>query len=707
MRSIDIDVGGTFTDFVFRDDERVVIAKAPTTPYDLSVGFMNAVEEGAKKLGLTAAELLQATEVIRYATTVAMNQLIQRKGIRLGLIVTEGHEDMVIIGRGAQWVDGTRVAERRNLSLQWKPEPLVPRSLTVGASERVDSAGRVVRPLDEDDIREKIRQLVDRGVRGFVVSLLWSIANPIHEQRIKEIIREEYKDFHVGYLPVVLASDVLGKQGEYERTMTAILDAYLQSSLRNEISWTWDKLRENGYGGSFLLVHNSGGCADVFKTTASRTYNAGPVAGLMGSYYLARELGYRNVVATDVGGTSFDIGLVVEENVRVYEFRPIIDRWMVGITMLQTLSIGAGGGSIAKINRLLGNRLEVGPESAGSLPGPACYSLGGTEPTVTDADVVLGYIDPAYYHGGKIKLDSDRAWRTIRAKIAKPLGIEVPEAALAIRTLAEQNMASAIHREVNLRGYRPDDFVLFAYGGGGPTHVAGYMGDIPRAVLFPFSPVFSAYGSSITDIVHLYEKSRRMPFMEPGTMRPTEDYDSFNRVVDELIADAKKDLAAEGLDPDSALFSLELDMFYGGQVHVKRTASPRLFLREPEDVQAVYQQFEREFSESFSPLVVNPEGGVFIENFILRTTVPTAKLRLPVYSLEGKDPRASLKGKRRCYWGNGWYETPVYDLVSLRPGNVVQGPAIAESEYTTAVVPPDYSLTVDQHGLAVLTRKEI
>lgn len=704
MKSIDIDVGGTFTDFVFQDGQQVIIAKAPTTPYDLSVGFMNAIEEGAKRLGVSAAELLKATEIVRYSTTVAMNQLIQRQGPKLGLIVTEGHEDLVVIGRGAQWVDGTRVQERRNLSLQWKPTPLIPRSMTVGVKERIDSNGQVIRPLDEDDVREKVRYLVDRGARGFVVSLLWSINNPSHERRIKEIIREEYHDFHVGYLPVILASDVLGKQGEYERTMTAILDAYLQSSLRNEISRTWDKLRKNGYRGSFMLIHNSGGCADVFKTTACRTYNGGPVAGLMGSYYLAKEMGYRNVVATDVGGTSFDIGLVVEENVRAYEFRPIIERWMVGITMLQTLSIGAGGGSIAKINRLLGNRLEVGPESAGAMPGPACYNLGGTEPTVTDADVVLGYIDPNYYHGGKMKLDKERAWRAIQSRIAEPLGIEVTDAALAIRKLVEQNMASAIHREVNLRGYRPDEFVLFAYGGGGPTHVAGYKGDIPRAVLFPFSPVFSAYGSSIMDIVHLYEQSRRMLFMEPGTRRLTDDYSSFNRVVEELIAVAKKDLVAEGLDSEKAVFSLELDMFYGGQVHVKRTASPRLFLQSPEDALAVYQQFEKEFSETFSPLVVNIEGGVFIESFILRAAVPTPKPELPRYRLEGPSPEAALKGKRVCYWDGAWQETPVYDLPSLKPGNVVRGPGIVESEYTTGVVPPGFELLVDERGLGILSR---
>src|SRR3990172_1359090 len=351
MNTIDIDVGGTFTDLVLNYDGNTVIKKVSTTPYDLSVCFSRVIEEGAQSLGLQLESLLPKVDMIRYSTTVAMNRLIQRQGPRVGLITTEGHEDAILIGRGAQWVDGTRVAERRNLAVQHKPVPLIPPELISGVRERVDSTGKVIRPLDEADARAKIHRLVNNGARGFVVSLLWSFANPAHERRIKEIIREEYKDFHLGSAPVVLSSEVLGKLGEYERTMTAILDAYLQRAMQIELSAMWDKLRDKGYRGSFQMIHNSGGIAEIFKTTASRTYNGGPVAGLIGAQHIARQLGYHNVVTTDVGGTSFDIGLIVQDSVRNYEFRPIIDRWMVGITMLQTLSIGAGGGSIGWINQ--------------------------------------------------------------------------------------------------------------------------------------------------------------------------------------------------------------------------------------------------------------------------------------------------------------------------------------------------------------------
>ncbi|MEA2226904.1 MAG: hypothetical protein QOF04_534, partial [Solirubrobacteraceae bacterium] len=679
-----------------------------TTPYDLSVGFMQVVEEAAQVFGGTLEDRLGSIDTVRYSTTVAMNRLIERRGPRIGLITTQGHEDAVLIGKGAQWIDGTRLDERRALPFMHKPEPLVPRELIVGARERVDGRGVVIRELDEDDVRRKVRLLVDRGARAIVVSLLWSFVNPEHERRIREIVREEYREYHVGYLPVILASQVVSRLGEYGRTMSAILDAYLQRSMQIELSGTWDKLRDAGYRGPFFMIHNTGGCADLFKTTASRTYNGGPIAGLVGARDIARVLDAPNVVTADVGGTSFDIGLVVGDSVRNYEFNPVVDRWMVATTMLQSLSIGAGGGSIAWINRELGTRLEVGPQSAGSYPGPAAYDLGGTEPTVTDADLVLGYLDPENYFGGRMLLNKEAAEEAIRDRIAEPLGLGTIEAAALIRRLIDEKMSSAIRKEVTLRGYRPSEFVIFAIGGAGPTHVAGYMGEIPRAVIFPFSPVFCAYGSSIMDVVHLYEQSQRMMLIAPFTRTPAVDFAAFNAVVDGLVEQARKEVLAEGLPWESAVLSLELDMLYGGQIHSKRTSTPALRLESEDDVWRFYRQFEEEFSAAFSPLVVNLDGGVYIDTFVLRVTVPGKRVDLPAHPLQGADPSAAQTGTRRAYWpGTGDFaETPVYALGGLLPGNRLEGPAIVESEYTTAVIPPDRKLTIEEHGLGIIENRD-
>jgi len=706
MNSIDIDVGGTFTDLVLNFDGKALIKKVPTTPYDLSVCFSRVIEEGAGALGMKMEALLPSIDMIRYSTTIAMNRLIERKGPRLALITTEGHQDVVLIGRGAQWIDGTRVAERRNLAIQQKPHPLIPRDMIVGVKERVDSRGLVIRPLDENDVREKVRYLVGRGARGFVVSLLWGFLNPVHERRVKEIIRDEYKEFHIGYMPVVLAGQVVGKLGEYERTMAAILDAYLQRSMQIELSAMWDKLRERGYTKPLLMIQSSGGIAEVFRTSASRTFNSGPVSGLMGAHHVAKSLGYQNVVMTDMGGTSFDVGLVVKDSVRSYDFRPIIDCWMVGITMIKTLSIGAGGGSIASVNRLLENRVQVGPRSAGSMPGPACFNLGGTEPTVTDADLVLGYINPDYYYGGKMRLDKNRSVHAIREKIAKPLGVSVEEAAAIVRKIVNGNMASAIIKEVHLRGYSPEDFILFVGGGAGPTHAEGFKGDIQKAVVFPFSPVFCAYGSSTMDIIHVYEASKKLQLMAPITQELTQDYSPFNESVDALMQQARKDLEGDGIDPARAAFVLELDMLYGGQFHVKRALSPRASLHSAGDVQAVCEAFNKEFSEAFSPFVVNPEGGIFIESFILKAIVATPKVQLPKLPLERRDPGAARKGERPAYWPQtgGFQTTPAFSYELLRPGNVVEGPAVVEGEYTTIVVPPDMHFSIDERGLGILEK---
>ena len=704
MNSIDIDVGGTFTDMVLTYEGQTVIRKVPTTPYDLSVCFSNVIEEGALSLGMSMEKLLPAVDMLRYSTTIALNRLLERKGPRLGLITTEGHEDTTLLGRGAQWIDGTRVQERRNLSIQTKPHPLIPREMIVGVKERVDSGGNVIRPLDENDVREKVRYLVSRGARAFVVSLLWGFLNPIHERKVKEIIRSEYQEFHIGYMPVVLAGQVSGKLGEYERTMAAILDAYLQRSMQIELSTCWDKLRDRGYKRSLSMIQSSGGIAEVFKTAASRTFNSGPVSGLMGAHHVAKLLGVQNVVMADMGGTSFDVGLVVKDSVRSYDFRPIIDRWMVGITMIKTLSIGAGGGSIAWLNKLLNSQLQVGPRSAGSMPGPVCFNRGGTEPTVTDADVVLGYINPAYYYGGRLALNKEKSVQSVRDKIAKPLGLSVEEAAVIIRKIVDENMSSAIMKEVHLRGYSPEEFILFAAGGAGPTHVEGFRADIPRAVIFPFSPVFCAWGSSTMDIMHVYEHSKKLTLMEPGSHEITKEFDSFNGAVSQLIDSAKADLAGEGLDPNDASFVLELDMLYGGQFHVKRTLSPRLFIHEVEDVTAICDAFNKEFSEAFSPFVVNPDGGIFLDTFVLKAIVPTIKATLPKLALEGHSPAAASKGSRAVYWParKDFQETPIYSFEKLRPGNRLEGPAVVEGEYTTLVVPEPLRFSIDEHGLGIL-----
>ena len=708
--SVEIDIGGTFTDCYVRLDDREVWCKARTTPFDLSQGLSRAIADAAERLGLTASELVSQTQILRYSTTLAMNKLIERKGPRLGLIMTEGFEDTVLIGRASQWSDGIPFKEQRNIAGADKPQPLIPKDLTVGVKERVDYRGEIVRPLDEDHFLAQLDRLVDAGVRGFVVSLLWSFMNPTHERRIQELIEREYNETYLGSMPVFLSSQVSPRKLEYTRTTMTILNAYLHQSMYEELIGIGQELRRGGYRNPMMMVHNTGGMASVFRSAAVHTYNGGPVAGLMGSSTLGRDYGYDNVVVTDMGGTSFDIAMVVEGSTRFYQFAPTIDRWTIDATILDSRSIGSGGGSVARVDPLLGNRLEVGPESAGSVPGPAAYDQGGREPTVTDADLVLGYLSPTRFHGGQLTLSQRRAERAIRERVAKPLGIDVPAAAVLIRRIIDARMGAEIYKETVLKGYDPRDFVIFAAGGAGPVHCCGYAeaAGMNKVVIFPFSSAFCAYGSSTMDVLHVYERSRRLSLLTAVHGVWSEDYAGFNSVVDGLRELARRDFAGEGFDPDQVRYALELDMKFGGQLNVKRVASPVLSVGSEPDMRQIYAAFEKEFSEAYSPLGLNPDAGVEIDAFVLKASLPQGHDPRPGHPVGPADPAAAQTGSRPALFSDdaGWTDTPVFEMAHLQPGHSFTGPALIESDDTTVVVAPGWSCQVDERGGIVLTHDE-
>lgn len=703
--TVDVDIGGTFTDCFVRRGETLATGKAETTEHDLSVGFLNAVERGADELGLDRDDLLDRAETVRYSTTVALNDLIERQGTRLGLLLTEGWEDTVQIGRGSQWADGLSVQERRNVARAEKPEPLVPTDLTAGVKERIDADGEVVRPLDEDHLREQIGRLIDEGARAFVVSLGWSFRNPDHERRVREVIQEEYPDAYLGSAPVFLSSEVNPKRGEYERTMTALLNAYLHRNLVDELYGIGDKLRSAGYEKPLMMIHNTGGTAEVFRTTAIDTFNGGPVAALIGSGHLGEKYGYDNVVAADMGGTSFDLSIISQGSSRVYDREPVIDRWRVNTAMLETKSIGAGGGSVASVDRDL-DELSVGPESAGSNPGPACYNQGGRQPTVTDADLVLGYINPENFHGGDKSLSERRAKRAIRREVAGPLDMDVEEGAALIRRIVDANMGNTIYKETALRGHDPRDFVMFGFGGAGPGHAADVAraAEIDTVVTFPYASVFSAFGSSVMDAVHIYERSRNLALLDPKTGEHATDFEQFNEVVDDLRERAIRDFRGEGHDPEDVTFSLEIDVKYGGQLDVTRVASPHLALSSVEDVEDVCEAFEAEYADAYSPISTSPESGIEVENFVLKGSAARETPPLPTRELQGSDPSHARAGEREVYWtvSEAFEPTPIYDEPALAAGNVVEGPAIVEATDTTISVPPNATYRLDESRTGIM-----
>lgn len=708
--TVGIDVGGTFTDFYCaHEGGGFHTAKTPTTHYDLSVGFMRGMGLLAKGLKLKLPEFLSGLSSVRYSTTVGTNALIERTGPKLGLITTAGFEDTIFIGRGRSWADGLGWQQGRDLARIEKPAPLIDPQMVVGVRERIDYAGKIIAPLSREEVLEKLQALVDRGAQGFVVSLLWSFVNPEHEQFIKQVIEEEYPEDYLGSMPVILSSEISPKAGEYTRTMTAVVNAYIHGLMAEELNKLGNELRDGGYRKPLTLVHNTGGTKKASRTRAVLTHNAGPVAGLHGAAALGGLSADGNIVFTDMGGTSFDIGLIEGGAIKAHDFIPVIDRWRTNIPAIEVKSIGAGGGSIAWINRTLGDTLEVGPQSAGSMPGPACYDKGGKEPTVTDADLVLGLYNAENYLGGEMLLDIDLAKKAIGEKIAQPLGIPVEEAAWRIRRMIDARMGQEVFNEVALKGHDPRTFVLYACGGAGGAHAVGFAPfiGVSKIVVPLQSSVFGAFGASTMAIKEVWERSRSLKLFNWSEQAYLSDLAPFNDLVSELVDLATRDLKLEGFNERDMAFRLELDMRYGSQYNMTRVTAPKLRLDNTADVKALCDAFTARYAEVYSPEATFPAGGINVESFFLTASVAQDPFALPAETLAAAEPDAGAKTETRpVYWdpADGFVDTPIYDARRLKPGNRLAGPAVIESPDTTYVVAPGWTFHIDAWRNGVLER---
>ena len=708
--NVGIDIGGTFTDFCSVGADGSLIAyKTPSTHYDLSVGFMRGMRELARRHGLDSRSYLSRIQAVRYSTTVGTNVLIEHNGPKLGLITTAGFEDTIFIGRGRSWADGVPPHLNRDMAKIQKPTSLVSSDMVVGVRERLDCFGNVVCPLSREEILEKLQYLVDRGAQGFVVCLLWSFMNPVHEQFIKQVIEEEYPEDYLGAMPVTLSSEISPKSGEYPRMMTAIVNAYIHGIMSDELGKLGNELRTEGYRRPLILVHNTGGTKKVSRTKAVLTHNAGPTAGMFGAAELGTLSGFPNVAFTDMGGTSFDIGVITDGKLKTHDFIPVIDRWRTNIPAIEVKSIGAGGGSIARVNPLLGNALEVGPQSAGSMPGPACYDQGGDQPTVTDADMVLGYLNPDNYLGGDMLLDPDLSHAVIEDKIAKPLGISVVEAAWRIRRIVDARMGQEVFSEIALKGCDPRDFAVFACGGAGATHACGFAPYIGAgAVVVPAqSSVFGAFGASGMDIQQVWEMSRTIRLFRGDNRSYLDDFTLFNSVVAELTELALRDLRLEGFSEDRISLKLDLDMRFGSQYNLTKVAAPKLALDKIGDAQELCDAFNDLYSKVYSPECAYPDGGINIECFYLTASVKQDRRHLSTLADAGPTPppEAGRGTRPACFDpARGLEETPVFDWTALAPGNVVSGPALIEAPDTTYVIAPGWVYRMDPLRNGILTR---
>lgn len=680
---IGIDVGGTFTDLVLVDgaNRKISYTKTFTTKQDPAQGVMTGIEKLLKVGGASIRDV----ETIVHGTTIGTNALIERKGAKVGLITTEGFRDVLDIAR-IERPDGGLYDMTVDL-----PQPLVRRRLRCEVRERVGSDGKVVTPLDLDSVRRAATFLRDEGAEAIAVALLFSFLHPDHEQQVRTICREINPRVLVS-----LSSEIAPEFREFERTSTTVINAYLQPIVQRYLDSLVKRLHEKYGTVDLRIMQTSGGMMplDVARETAVRIVNSGPAGGAVACALMGRSAGEQQVIGVDMGGTSFDIGLVEGGQPRVAaegEF----EGFPVKIPMVDVQGIGAGGGSIAWIDR--GGALNVGPQSASSEPGPACYGRGGELPTVTDANVVLGRINPAYFLGGEITLHPDRSRQAIESRIAKPLGLSLEAAAYGILRLVTANMVKGISVSVVEKGHDARDFALLSFGGAGPLHVveiADALG-MKKVIVPNFPAALSALGAAASDTRHDYVQTLALTEKE---VTP----ELLTQVFGKLEEKARGQLAVDRVPEAAIEITWLADLRYQGQSYELSTPVPhRLPLTAAEVAETIrrFHEMHRKIYE-FSAV----DELVEFVNVRLIAIGKQPPLALPRRAAGPEDAAPARKGVRPVYFGGrGFVETPIFERDRLAPGMRVPGPALIEERASVTVLIPGAHLRVDEVGNLIIT----
>ncbi|HEX4033809.1 MAG TPA: hydantoinase/oxoprolinase family protein [Solirubrobacteraceae bacterium] len=694
------DIGGTFTDTVTIDADGVARRyKAPTVPEDPAGGVLATLELAAQAEGVELRDLLARVSLFAHGTTVATNALLEGRTAVVGLLQTRGFGDTVSIMRGFKSL-GLDEDGVKNFRSMVKQELVVPKRLTREVGERVDYRGRVVAPLDEDGARIAIRELHDLGVEVFAVALLWSFKNPDHERRVGEIIESELP----GTL-YTLSSDLLPRLGEYRRTVTTALNASLRPVVAHAVENLAGTLRERGLAAEPQLMQSNGGLAPVAEIDreAASTVMSGPVGGVVACEYLGALRGNRNIVATDMGGTSFEVGLILDGKAHIAN-STWVGRHELALPSVAVRTVGAGSGSIASVSHGL---LRVGPESAGAVPGPACYGRGGEQPTVADADLVLGYINPDNFLAGRLTLDVERARAAIGTHVAEPLGLSVETAAEGIKTIVDSRMSDLIRRATIEQGHDPADFVLYAYGGAGPSHAFSYGAELGVSeIVIPLTAsVHSAFGVAASDLTVAEELSDPL-LSPPGTTDYARAIDAaeinarFERLGERAIAR----LARAGVETGSPRISRSVEMRFRFQIHVLTVPVGEEPL-DDDGVRALVERFIETYEARFGEGSAFVAAGIELTTFRVVLSVPGVKPQLRMLeSASGGAPAAAAT--RPVFSAGQWTDARIVDRGELRPGLALDGLAVIELEDTTIVIGPGQQGVIDDYGNVVISDRE-
>ena len=690
MTRVTIDVGGTFTDCLVQDGRGEVHAfKSPTTPKDPAVGFINVLEKAARHFGMSLAQFLSDPALlIAHGTTLSTNALLTGNIAKVGLITTEGFRDTLQIRRGYKNVRTTR------FNVFVPPyRPLVPRYLRFGIPERTLYTGDIETPLDETKLRESLGQLKNEDVQALAVCFLHSYVNPHNERRAAEICRQEMPGVYV-----TASHEVLPVFREFERFSTTVVSAAVGPITRNYLKRLQDQLAEQGFKGTLYMVQG-GGMVQSVEESARRAVSlicSGPAAAPSGAIRLGQSVGTDNLFSVDMGGTSYDVCLIHKGAIPTTDMNWVGEE-LVAMKLVDVPSVGAGGGSIAWINAL--GLLQVGPQSAGADPGPACYARGGDQPTTTDADLVMGLVPADYFLGGEIGLREDLAREAIR-KVAEPLGIDVPRAAFTIFNTVNSVMADKMTEISTKHGYDIRDFALVVGGGAGPVH-AGHVAEqlgIPKVVIPRFAATYSAFGMLNMEVGRDFARSvlARASLLDPVRL---------NALFDEMEAEAREVLGALGVAARDIVIDRSLEMRYMGQFHEVLVHDVPLGKIGAPELKSITQAFHRTHKDLYTFDMPGREAE------FLNACVKAAARREPLKLAEiaaAKGPvEQCIKRRRAVLWDSerGYEDTPVYDGDRLGAGHRIPGPALIEESATTVVVPASYDCVVDNVRNYILERR--
>ncbi len=674
------DVGGTCTDtIVFAAGEPIHIGKALSTPPDFAHGILDSIKSAADGMGVDVETLLAQTYLFVHGSTVVDNAILTRDGAKTGLITTRGFEDTVLVTRGAygRWGGLTEDRVKHPVKTE-RARPLAEPDCILGVPERVDYKGAVLQELDEAATEEALRFLVEqKGVEAIAVAFLWSFYNPANEQRVKALAERVAPGIYC-----TLSSEIAPVPGEYERSSTVVINAYAGAITRRYLTDLEALLGRTAYRGPIMVMQGYGGLLPASEA-ADRSVGmleCGPAAGVIGSRSLGRLLDQPDVIATDMGGTTFKVSVIQNGEIE-YAREPMVDRFHYTAPKIEVVSIGAGGGSIISLDPA-SKAPRVGPRSAGARPGPVCYGLGGDEPTLTDVLMLIGYMDPDIFLGGSMRLDADAARRVFAEKIARPLGMPVEEAAFGVYRVAAAQITDLIHEITVERGLDPRDFVLHAFGGscGMLCGMFGAELNVKRIVVPYTASVNCALGLISADIVHEYATTTVLPVPSPA--------DAVNAIYRPMMEKAVQQLRAEGFSGSMARLDWSIDLRYSRQVHEVTTPVRAATPLDDAGLARLVEDFEALYERKYGKGSAYREAGMEMTQFRLTARGLMTRPEITPMPLSGADASAAKVARRPVFVDarHGFAPADIYDFDRLRPGNVMVGPAVIHTPITTIVL---------------------